>query len=121
MQINNLKIFLKHLAKNKLYLVISVLGFTISLTFVILLSVYIKNELSVNSLQINKDRIYRLRNEKFAQVAPPIGGWLQSEIPEIESFTRTYTGEGFVTTTDDAKISFDYLLADSAFFKMFSF
>ena len=121
MQINNLKIFLKHLAKNKLYLVISVLGFTISLTFVILLSVYIKNELSVNSLQVNKDRIYRLRNEKFAQVAPPIGGWLQSEIPEIESFTRTYTGEGFVTTTDDAKISFDYLLADSAFFKMFSF
>ncbi|NPA35444.1 MAG: FtsX-like permease family protein [Chlorobi bacterium] len=117
----NLKTFFKHLTKNKLYLVITVLGFTISLTFVIMLSVYIKNELSVNSLQINKDRIFRVRNEKFANLSPPIGGWLQSEIPEIECYTRTFNSKGFTTTTDDTKISFDYLLADSAFFKMFSF
>ena len=116
----NLKTFFKHLAKSKLYLVITVLGFTISLTFVILLSVYINNELSVNRSQTNRNRIYRLRNEKFSNVSPPIGRMLQNEIPEIESFTRIYDGTGVITTPEGSKIAFDYLMADSSFFKIFT-
>jgi len=120
MSIRNLRIFFTHLYKNKLYTAVTVLGFTISLTFVILLSIYINNELSINKSQINKDRIYRLRNEKFAQVSPPIGGLLQNEIPEIESYTRTYSS-GAVLSVNSNKVLFNYMLADSAFFKMFSF
>ena len=116
----NLRTFVKHLAKNKLYLMVTVLGFTISLTFVILLSVYINNELSVNRSQPNLERIYRLRNEKFANVSPPIGPMLQNDFPEIESFTRIYTGTGIINTPDDEKVSFDYLMADSTLFKIFS-
>ena len=88
MWLKNLKSFSQHLVNSKLYTAVTVLGFAISLSFVILLSVYIKNELSVNDSQLNKDRIFRLVNEQDATFAPPIGQWLQGEFPEIESFTR---------------------------------
>lgn len=116
----NIKTFIKHLLKNKLYTLITVLGFAMALTFVMLLSVYLMNELSVNSTQINKERIYRLTNEKFSNTAPPIGAWLQSEFPEIESFTRAYSRNAIVHVSDDRKIQFDYLLADSTFFNIFN-
>ncbi|MGP8329201.1 MAG: FtsX-like permease family protein [Methanosarcinaceae archaeon] len=119
--IKNLKTFAAHLINNKLYTIVTVLGFTISLTFVILLSVYIKNELAVNSLQENKDRVFRLVNENYACFAPPVGAWLQNEFPEIESFTRISNNNGILTTSDNVKVKFDYLLADSTFFNIFSF
>jgi putative ABC transport system permease protein len=121
MLIRDFKIFFSYLYKNKLYTVVTVLGFTISLTFVILLSIYIKNELSINKTQINKNRIYRLKNEKFALSSPPIGNLLQNEIPEIECYTRTFNSSAIITTTNNSKIMFNYLLADSSFFNMFSF
>ncbi|MDY0077943.1 MAG: hypothetical protein RBR87_11800, partial [Bacteroidales bacterium] len=94
MWLKNLKSFSQHLFNSRLYTAVTVLGFTISLSFVILLSVYIKNELSVNEAQPNKDRIFRLVNEQDATFAPPIGQWLQGEFPEIESFTRIYENTG---------------------------
>ncbi|HZK08965.1 MAG TPA: FtsX-like permease family protein [Bacteroidales bacterium] len=121
MWLKNLKSFTQHLYNSKLYTAVTVLGFTISLSFVILLSVYIKNELSVNDTQPNKDRIYRLINENYAGFAPPIGEWLQGEFPEIESFTRISTNGGILITTDDVKVKFNYLLADSTFFNIFNF
>ena len=117
----NIKTFIKHLLKHKLYTLITVMGFATSLTFVILLSVYLKNELSVNSSQVNKDRIYRLTNEKFSNFAPPIGSLLQSKFPEIESFTRIYTHSAFINVPkSDKMVDFHSLLADSTFFNIFT-
>ncbi len=121
MWLKNLKSFTQHLFNSRLYTAVTVLGFTISLSFVILLSVYIKNELSVNDVQLNKNRVYRLINEHYAGFAPPIGEWLQGEFPEIESFTRISENTGTLITADDVKVKFKYLLADSTFFNIFSF
>ncbi len=119
--LKNLKSFVRYLLKNKLYTLITVMGFAISLTFVILLSVYLKNELSVNASQVNKDRIYRLTNEKFSNFAPPIGALLQSKFPEIESFTRIYTHSAFIDVPkSDMMVDFHSLLADSTFFTIFT-
>ncbi|MCK4923276.1 MAG: FtsX-like permease family protein [Bacteroidales bacterium] len=121
MWLKNFKSFLNSLVNNKLYTIVTLVGFTISLTFVILLSVYIKNELTVNSLQKNGSRIYRLINENHAEYAPPIGLYLQNEFPEIESYTRILENPGILETQDNVKVKFNYLLADSAFFTIFSF
>ncbi len=121
MRIINLKTFGKQLLKNKLYTFITVLGFAVSLAFVILLSIYIKNELSVNALQKNSSRIYRLCNESFSNTAPPVGAWLQKEIPGIESFTRIKSMDGIINVKGSEKFQMDYLLADSTFFNIFSF
>ncbi len=78
----SLKSYLRHLVKNKLYTVVTVTGFAISLTFVLLLSVYIQNELSVDDFHEHKGRIYRMENETV-DFSPPIAVDLKTSIPEI--------------------------------------
>lgn len=117
----NLKLFIKHLANNKLYTFITVFGFAISLSVVILLSFYIKNELTVNKSQEKRDRIYRLSTEKFGDFSPPVGQWVQNGFPEIESYTRTYTNGGIISRENGKKLKTDLLLADSTFFTIFTF
>lgn len=47
----NIKSFTKFLSRNKLYTIIEILGLSISLMFVILIGIYTKQELSVDSFQ----------------------------------------------------------------------
>ena len=116
----NLKTFIKHLLKNKLYSIITIIGFAISLSFVILLSVYLKNELSVNKNQTKKERIYRLINENSDGNAPPVAEALKNKYPEIESYTRIFTNTSLLKVPKkEEMIKFSSLLADSAFFNMF--
>ncbi|MEE9362020.1 MAG: FtsX-like permease family protein [Cellulophaga sp.] len=115
-----LKTYIRHLLKNKLYTFITVLSFTISLTFILLLSVYIQNERSADDFHINKDRIYRLENENV-DFSPPIAVDLKNSIPEIEDFTRVYNSSGRISVADGQKVKFDYLGVDASFLEIFSF
>ncbi len=117
----NLKSFIAHLSNNKLYTFITIFGFATSLSVIILLSFYIKNELTVNSSQRKRAMIYRLSSEQEGDFATPVGEWLQSKFPEIESFTRTYNSGGIISSKKDIKLKFNYLLADSSFFNIFTF
>ena len=62
----DLKVFVRSLIRNKLYSIITIIGFAVSLTFVILLSIYIRQELSVDDFHVNKDRIVRMEGEDGA-------------------------------------------------------
>tara|TARA_R110002050_G_scaffold56512_4_gene127206 strand:- start:12393 stop:14657 length:2265 start_codon:yes stop_codon:yes gene_type:complete len=103
-----------------MYTAITIIGFTISLTFILLLSVYIQNELSVDDFQVNKERIYRMENETV-DFSPPIAEDLKKSIPEIEDFTRVYNNSGRISKTAGTKVKFDYLGVDASFFNIFSF
>ena len=59
MTISNVNLFFRNLWQNKLYTGITVFGFAFSLTFVILLGAYIRQELAVDQFHKNKDRIFR--------------------------------------------------------------
>lgn len=115
-----LKTYLRHLSRNKMYTAVTVLGFALSLTFVLLLGVYIQNELSVDNFHENRDRIYRLENETV-DFSPPIATDLKNSYAEIEDFTRVCNVSGRISQTDGQKVKFDYLAVDPGFFKMFSF
>lgn len=116
-----LKSFFKFLSNNKLYSTITISGFAISLMFVLLLSVYIKQELSVDQFHKNKDRIYRLYREEGSTFGAPVGEFVKSQIPEVESFTRIKQSDGNAIFPGSSPILMNYLLADSSFFTMFSF
>jgi putative ABC transport system permease protein len=117
----NLKTFIKHLFKNKLYTVVTVVGFSVSLMFVVLLSIYLKNEYSVNDFHVNKDRIYRLRNERTDGFPPPMGQVLQDKYPEIESYTRIFENNNIIDNKSGNSMMFHFLMADSTFFSIFSY
>jgi len=116
----SIKSYLRHLVKNKLYTVVTVVGFAISLTFIVLLSVYIQNELAVDDFHVKKERIYRLENESV-DFSPPIAVDLKNSIPEIEDFTRTLEGDGRINVSGEQKLKIDYLGVDASFFAIFSF
>jgi putative ABC transport system permease protein len=113
--------FIKYLAKNRLYTFVTLSGFAVSLMFVFLLSVYIKQELSVDQFHVNKDRIYRLSRDNGASFAPPIGDLIKNQFPEVEAYTRIYKNNSNAMFQDKKLNRFEYLMADSSFFNMFSF
>lgn len=117
----SLKSFFKFLSKNKLYSVVTISGFAVSLMFVLLLSVYIKQELSVDQFHKNKDRIFRLYHEETSMFGAPIGEYIKNQLPEVAAYTRIIHNGGNATFPGNNQTRMNYLLADSTFFTMFSF
>lgn len=117
----HLKSFLIHLWKNKLYSSITILGFSISLMFILLLSVYIKNEYSADQFHEKKDRIFRLTHGDECGFATPSGPLLMEKYPEIENYARTRAFEGFLKSGDSSKLKADLMFADSSFLNIFTF
>ena len=118
---NELKLFIRHLIRNKVYAFVTIVGFACSLAFVLLLSLYIQSELSVNKPQNKKHRIYRLANEFYGNSPAGMGEWLMNKYPEIENYTRIYRNDDVIKLADGKKHKMEFLMADSSFLNIFSF
>lgn len=116
-----LKTYFKHLVKNKLYTSVTIIGFAVSLAFIILLGVYIKNELSFDDFQVNKDRIYRLESNEDANFSGPIAVDLKNTYPDIEDYTRVYEQDGIIALPLGKKFNVNFLAVDDSFFSIFSY
>jgi putative ABC transport system permease protein len=121
MFIKNVRIFIKQLLRNRVFSFITIAGFSIALMFVILLSIYVQGELSIDSFHEHKDRVYRLTTEKYSSFAPPIGGMIMDTNPEVESYTRVYTQSDVISDVNRQTLRFEFLMVDPAFLEMFSF
>ena len=123
MWLTNLKTYWRFLGNNKLYTLVTVLGFAVSLMFVLLLSIYVKQELSVDQFHEKKDRIYLLTQQdenayssfSFNSVIA-----IKEALPEVEELVRTAT-ETIVIELNSNKIKADALIVDPSFFSVFSF
>ena len=93
------KLMFRNLRRNKLYSAINIFGLAIAITLVLLLSSYVSNEISVDSFHANKNRIYRVHADNLETFAPPFGPYILENVPEVESYTRTYSMGGTPTTT----------------------
>lgn len=121
MWLTQLRTFKNFLGKNKLYTFVTILGFSISLMFVLLLFTFTKKELSVDNFHENKDRIFLLASSPSkAYFANPVAPFLKQNLPEIESYTRILPLEVWTGTKTDP-VKMDALLADKDFFHIFSF
>jgi putative ABC transport system permease protein len=91
---NNLKISWRHLRKQPLFSSINIGGLTLSITACILITLYIKHELSFDQhLPPNTYRLYWTNNNdgveyKVTWNSPPLADALRSEVPEIECIGR---------------------------------
>ena len=124
MILKNIKIFIKQLSKNKLYSLVTIFGFSVSLMFIVLISAYLKQESSVDKFHEKKDRLFRLVNEDDSGFGATIGRKLADALPEVESYTRVFDYNQYCTPVNsgsDNKLNAEILMVDSAFFNMFSF
>ncbi|MGN0233224.1 MAG: ABC transporter permease [Bacteroidaceae bacterium] len=126
-QIFDMKSFGVFLSRNKFYTLVNVLGFSVSMAFVILIMLYAQQEYSVDKCVGDADRIYSVCMYYGDQDAECVEGshWrtqraLRQTFPQIE-MTCGMAYERVETTFDDKTLQICTMFADSTFFRMFSF
>jgi putative ABC transport system permease protein len=96
---NNLKVSFRMLARRKFYTVINVVGLSSGLAIVMLISLYVRFELSFENSNPLADRLVRVTMDYLngdavidqdAETYHPMAPRMQSEFSEIENFTRAY-------------------------------
>lgn len=93
---NYIKIAWRSLIRNKVSSIINISGLAIGLACVILIGMYVKDELGYDRFFKDANRIYRVNldgkmgNNQFivGHTPPPAGAALLNNFPEIESYTR---------------------------------
>jgi putative ABC transport system permease protein len=131
---NYLKLTWRNLIRNKLSSSINIGGLAIGLACVILIGVYVKDELGYDRFFPDAARIYRVNtHEKIGSdefiaghTPPPAGKALADQFPEIETYTRIFLpGDQVVhyaSSTGDHSITEKHLLAvDSNFLQFFEY
>src|SRR5678815_3993371 len=93
---NNFKIDWRTLLKQRMYSVIKIGGFALSIAACLLIALYIKDELSYDKNWKNADRIYRIigeyndngKIESGADWPAPMAKALREDFPEVEKAGR---------------------------------
>jgi putative ABC transport system permease protein len=127
---NYLTTAIRHFRKRKAFSVITITGLTIGITCTILMTLFIKDELSYDRFHENRDYIYRpfIRFHypdgslewQGSAVHIPHGPALKEYFPEVKRCVRVFPRE-FVVKLGDLIENQEIILADAEFFEMFSF
>lgn len=133
---NYIKIAVRNTLRNKLFTAINILGLAVGMACFVLITLWVRDELSFDKFHANKDELYLLTiRHPFIDVLDPnvpyaLAPLMASEFHEIEEYTR------IVELTETMTCSFHYRsadgqqkkfyedkvwLVDSCFFSMFSF
>lgn len=123
----NLKIAVRNLRSNSLYSIINIAGLAISLTIVILIMLWIQDELSYNKFHPNARNIYRLNAEVsegniWTNTPAPIALFAKNEQTEIEQVCRTGRyNKGYFDYNNQKFYDLKGSAVDDVFFTMFNF
>ncbi|MES2378162.1 MAG: ABC transporter permease [Bacteroidota bacterium] len=131
---NYFKIAWRNLVRNKVSSIINISGLAIGLACLILIGLYIKDELSYDRFFKDANRIYRVNldgkmgNEQViaGHTPPPAGEALKKSFPEIQGYTRIFQPGDVVVHYEASgqKKSFtekNLLAVDSNFLKFFGY
>ncbi|MDF2430622.1 MAG: putative transport system permease protein, partial [Mucilaginibacter sp.] len=131
---NYFKIAWRNLVRNKVSSIINISGLAIGLACVLLIGIYVKDELSYDRFFKDANRIYRVNldgkmgNDQFliGHTPPPVGAALINNFPQVESYTR-------ILLPGDEVVHYEYkgqknslteksiLVVDSNFLKFFNY
>ena len=119
------KSYLTFLSRNKAYTLINMLGFSLSLMFVIIITIYTEQEFGVDKSIDNADRIYSVcmgSGDSGGKTAEGTGWRIQQTLknafPDIEMTCAVTAGDTYMLDKQDNSVSTDILFADSTFFRM---
>jgi putative ABC transport system permease protein len=128
---NFFKIAWRNIKRHKAYSIINILGLAIGIASCLLILQYVSFELSYENFQANKDRIYRVEQDRYdngklstqwAAGAYAVGNSFKAAIPEIEDYVKV-VGNGRVTTdvkNQPLQIEKVYFTS-SSFFSIFTY
>lgn len=123
----------RNMLKGKRHSLMNLFGLAISITAVLLISLYILNELSADGQHGKADRIYRVSYHQLqpfsmrtALSSAPIGPTMTRQYPSILSYMRAmypsqFTGDFLLSFQDKAMFEDGVLFADTNFFEFFDY
>ncbi len=127
MLLYNIKIGWRNLIKNPSYSLINISGLALGLAICMLITLFVKDELSFDQFQSKKKEIYRIVTEekspngevhKFGQTGMVHGPAFQQQIPAIKNMVRIVE-ENIPIKKDEEILMQKAFLVDTTFFKMF--
>jgi putative ABC transport system permease protein len=132
---NYFKTAWRNMMRNKISSFINVSGLSIGIACVLMIVIYIQNELSYDKFHKDADRIFQVTlkgsmgGQEFwaGNTPPPVGKALVSNFPEIESYTRFYKARDIVVrygSNNSAEKFFtekNIIAVDSNFLEFFGF
>jgi len=124
-----LKIILRNLRRNGLYSAINISGLAIGLAVCILISLWVKDELSYDRFYKNGDHLYRVlaQNkvslEYWTYTPAPLASFMQTELYQIEEYCRIggyyHMQCGFLDYENTKFRDYSIAAVDTSFFRMF--
>ncbi len=119
----------RSLLKNKVFSIINILGLAIGMAAFLLISVYVRHEFSYDQFHVNKDNIYRLKQNRYnngelttqwAAGCAAVGPALKETYPEVEEFVKMTSSNAMISLGEKVfKEEFTYYTTNS-FFRVFS-
>ena len=127
---NYLKIGIRNFKKFKSFTFINIIGLSVGIACILLIALFIKNELSYDRFHHKLDSIYRLSSNwhrpdgsvsRYGSVPIPMGPVIKEYfVEDIRFFARICTME-FTVRRGDFLEDLDVTLTDEAFFELFTF
>jgi putative ABC transport system permease protein len=128
---NYLKIAFRNLVKHKSFSFINITGVAIGLACFLLLTLYVKDELSYDRHHTHADRIFRLNRTflskdgsvslRLGHAAPPFGPLIAQDFPEVEQVVRMLETDALVRNGEKIFNEDNLFVAEANIFKVFSF
>jgi len=122
---------LRQLVSQKLYSAINIVGLAVGLASVVLIGLYVRHELSYESMFPDAGRIFRISRDYYAREGSPmrvpasnnapVAPALLADFPEIERVARLFGGTMLVRRGDVAFQEQRFRWADPALLEMFAF
>ena len=125
---NYLKIAWRNLFRNKGFSATNLLGLTIGITCTILISLWVKDELTYNKFHSNYNSIYKIfanrdfNNQVFTDqnMVLPLASTIEKAIPQIKHAVVTTHRQPHILAYGDKKIKKEGYTVGDHFFEMFS-
>jgi len=128
---NYFKIAWRNMTRYKAYSGINILGLAIGIAACLLILQYVAFELSYENFQANKDRIYRVQQDRYdngklstqwAAGAYAVGNSFKDAIPEIEDYVKVVQNGRVTAEINNQPLKIEKVyFASSSFFNIFTY
>ena len=128
---NYIKVAWRNIRKHKAYSAINIIGLAIGIAACLLILQYVAFELSYENFQENKDRVYRVQQDRYdkgklstqwAAGAYAVGNSFKDAIPEIEDYVKVKANGRVTTEVSNQALKIEKVyFASGSFFNIFTY